>query len=340
MSGINQVGIFVCSRGDLANIIGCIDSFVEQVKDCGSSLSSITVVWNTSELRGQDLARDLADWDSKYWNLASRLRQRTEPTVGIPFARNKALQLATEDRLEWMIFIDDDCRAEENWLSSLFSAAKKSNADVIAGGWRTVALGGESSWLPDGVLGLGQYWQGSRPVKHGDVMPTAYTKNVLFKRNALDKVAPPHQFFDTTKPFLGGTDVVFFGRLASAGVKIVYEQNAIVQEVLSDERLALRWHFLRRIRNTHIALARRGDGVPRPLRKRRIAIDTLVLSIRVPVAILSLPVAMFSKKPRKFLGYTALLLAPFVGAAIFQMGFAYHEYATSLERRWVKLNRS
>jgi len=54
-----------------------------------------------------------------------------EPEPGIPFAREKSVQLAWDD--DALIFVDDDEVAPPGWLAELLRAWRSTGADVVTG---------------------------------------------------------------------------------------------------------------------------------------------------------------------------------------------------------------
>ena len=56
-----------------------------------------------------------------------------EPELGIPFARNRALDSATARKCRWLIFVDDDETVDSQWLSNLLLGAETHNYDLAAG---------------------------------------------------------------------------------------------------------------------------------------------------------------------------------------------------------------
>ena len=56
-----------------------------------------------------------------------------EPKMGIPMARNRALDEALAMDADWIGFMDDDDLAQEDWLVEMYSASHKYGADMMRG---------------------------------------------------------------------------------------------------------------------------------------------------------------------------------------------------------------
>ena len=54
-----------------------------------------------------------------------------EPEPGIPFAREKSVELCWND--DALVFVDDDEVAPPNWLAALLHAWETTGADVVTG---------------------------------------------------------------------------------------------------------------------------------------------------------------------------------------------------------------
>ena len=61
-----------------------------------------------------------------------------EKRKGIPFARNTALEAALEHAPDWVALIDDDERAEPDWIEKLLAACLEHKAEVANGPVRRI----------------------------------------------------------------------------------------------------------------------------------------------------------------------------------------------------------
>ena len=58
---------------------------------------------------------------------AVRIEYELEPELGIPFARNKAVETALNLDADWIVFIDDDEEARADWFEKLTSRYRQVN---------------------------------------------------------------------------------------------------------------------------------------------------------------------------------------------------------------------
>ncbi|MCH2161207.1 MAG: hypothetical protein MK085_04955 [Phycisphaerales bacterium] len=179
------------------------------------------------------------------------LRHVFEPTLGIPFARNRSIEegLKEADRL---IFLDDDETVEPNWLSRLLEADRIYGSAAITG----PAL----PKFPDNAPGWATRSRIYQPPRHatGSIRPWAFTHNTMIRA---DVVREGGFRFEESMGFTGGSDKEFFRRIVEAGHIITWTNDAIAWEWYPRDRIRWRWVIQRSYRigtNTIQAEAIRG----------------------------------------------------------------------------------
>ena len=159
-----------------------------------------------------------------------------EPERNIALARNRALSLARGEKLA---FIDDDEMASPFWLSTLLAAEKRYAADVVIGRVDAIYPPNAALWL---IVAdpLSRKWGPS-----GTVCTMGSSANALLNRKIIET---GNVGFDPAFGRTGGEDTDFFGRLSAAGAKIVVENDAVVREWVSPDRLERAYLCRRAIR--------------------------------------------------------------------------------------------
>jgi succinoglycan biosynthesis protein ExoM len=209
----------------------CLDSLIAQVPPEGWSVALI-VVENDDGPRCFDIVGEVkksAPYPVEYVN---------ERELGIPFARNAAIEASRALGAEWVAFIDDDEVAEPDWLVRLCGRAEQDGVDAIQGPSRYVYPPGTPDWLPRRPLARRE---------NGQVLRTASTNNVMFRRTLTEEAGLGLRF-DTSFRFTGGSDSDFFNRATQRGARIVWEQSAVVSEIVPQSRLRLSWQLKRAFR--------------------------------------------------------------------------------------------
>lgn len=153
--------------------------------------------------------------------------------------------------------------------------------------------------------------------------PTAYTRSVFFKIGQDSHVQSLKLEFDTGRVELGGSDVIFFSTLASAGARIFYCHDSHVTEYYDGDRVTLRWWFWRKFRNAQFRFER-GE-----LR----LVDLVTSFWRVISTLLSYLLGwLFPKRLKtrhslmEFVGHLLLSAAPPLGIALYRL-YRFESYS-------------
>jgi hypothetical protein len=160
-----------------------------------------------------------------------------ERTPGIPYARNKVLNIALKLNAKYIGFVDDDELVEIQWLKELITSIKKSGADVASG--PTLRVSPKLN---------------SKKQRDFQFRDRAETGNVLFKSWIAEKLR-----FDVDFQFTGGSDTFFFRQAHGMGAKIVFSPKAVAIEPRPKERKSLQWQFQRHFRYgvTHLLIEKK-----------------------------------------------------------------------------------
>ncbi len=139
-----------------------------------------------------------------------------EPRRGIPFARNRCVELA-RPAADWIGFIDDDEEPAPGWLAELLRVQAAHGADVVTGPVVPRFAGELPAWAVRGRLfHRPRFATGTRRNR-------AFTNNVLFRAEVFDRVRP---HFDERMTMTGGSDAHFSRRVHRAGYRIVWADGA------------------------------------------------------------------------------------------------------------------
>lgn len=241
-----SVAVCVCTRSRPQLLRACLNSLIAQKPPAGWQVS-LLVVENDSAARSEAIyaeARTRASW-------LFAMEYVLETEIGIPFARNRALDSVSAMKTDWIAFIDDDEVAEADWLAAMCAAAERSGIDGVQGPVRRVYPDEAPDWLRREPL---------RVLPSGAPLDSVATGNVMFRRILADRVG----CFDTWFRFSGGEDRDFFFRAIDSGAHIIWEQSAVVSTTLVPSRMTLRWQLAHSFRtalmSNQIRLRRHGLG--------------------------------------------------------------------------------
>lgn len=194
---------------------------------------------------------------------AAELYYLLEERIGIPMARNRAVNFTVDIGADLLAFIDDDEIAEEAWLAELVTAYRSSDAVLLGGPVLAAALpdaaGPTVRFLHSAIARRyqGKAKRGSALAANGrDGNVTITTGNwlastELFTRHGLR--------FDEEMRFSGGSDATFFAEVRRRSLAVKWVPAAIVRETVPPERLNPRYQFRRALNQSNTSFRRKLD---------------------------------------------------------------------------------
>ena len=166
------------------------------------------------------------------------LHYAVEPRRGISHARNCGV-VAVGRECDFVVFVDDDELPRRNWLDELLSVQARENADVVAG--PVLARFDE---LPPAWVERGRFFVRPR-YRTGHPLSVAGAGNVLVRTGVLTEQPGP---FAPQFALSGAEDTHLFMRLQRLGARMVWADEAVVDERVPKTRLNVRWLLQRAYR--------------------------------------------------------------------------------------------
>jgi len=152
-------------------------------------------------------------------------------------ARNTVLEVGTS-LAPWLVFIDDDCTPDPEWLNSLFEVQQRTDADIVTGHVVYTTPPGAPAWLHEQPFcDFTTYVDGEEPT-HGT------TANALVRSSFLLETGVR---FRQSLGNTGGEDMTFFDDVKKAGGRLRYSAKSVVYEELAPARRKLRYHLWRQM---------------------------------------------------------------------------------------------
>lgn len=149
------------------------------------------------------------------------------PARNISVARNACLDAA---QAPLIAFIDDDETARPDWLAKLIARHEATQAGVVFGKVKAVYAADAPGWMPAADM-----HSTPPPIRNGEIVG-GYTCNVLMRRDVVGVLR-----FDPAYGRTGGEDTKFFTQLQGQNVGMVYADDAVVDEPITQARSSLEW---------------------------------------------------------------------------------------------------
>lgn len=175
----------------------------------------------------------------------AKTRLELEPRIGIPFARNKALKIAARIKCDFLAFIDDDERAHLNWISELVKMQQATDADLVCGAIREQMDLTEANYLQR-VVARGITHINERKYQKMQQRISDGTWYAFATCNWMGRMAFIQQAslqFQESLGFGGGEDWLFYQNLQAAGGRATTAPKAIVDAIVTSDRLSIRYQF-------------------------------------------------------------------------------------------------
>lgn len=182
-------------------------------------------------------------------NRPAQVIHENEPRLGIPYARNRVLDIALRHNCDALIFVDDDETVDPDWLPELVRVYREQSLDLVGGPVRLHPCPEQASYFERLV------WDGLRQrfkrlevkaamlaqIGRGSQV-TVVTSNWLADLGFLRRCGLR---FDESIGLSGGSDTRFFHQARSLGARTGWAPRALVLEYMSRNRLTLRYQFKR-----------------------------------------------------------------------------------------------
>ncbi|TGX50434.1 glycosyltransferase [Sphingomonas gei] len=163
----------------------------------------------------------------------------TVPEPGIPQVRNALVAAALRlPDIRFVAMLDDDEAADPHWLHAMLACQVATRADVVGGAVLREMEGEIAPWAARHPL-----LQPKSRGRSGVVELIDSTANVLIDAKALRALGDKP--FDEAMALTGGSDKQLFTRMARAGRRFAWAEDARVTELIPASRVTPKWLLMR-----------------------------------------------------------------------------------------------
>lgn len=157
-----------------------------------------------------------------------------EVRPGIAAARNRGLAECAADDL--LVFIDDDERPSAAWLRELLTTWQRTRPAAVVG-----PVVSQFDVEPGAFVVAGRFFE-RRRLPTGTEVDVAATNNLLLDLRFVRSIEAR---FDVSTGQTGGEDTLFTRTIRARGGRIVWCDEAVVDDIVPADRLTPRWVLLR-----------------------------------------------------------------------------------------------
>ena len=233
------ISVVICTYNRAKHLYCALRSISEQT--CPVGRFEVIVVDNNSK----DETREVV---VRFQNQLPNLFYVLEEEQGLSVARNRSLK---EARAPLVAFLDDDARAEPDWLDKMVAAFETvTPKPTVVGGRVWLDWGDEGKgpkWLPQRYLSLYSYLDHGNSARFLSRKDYLVGANIAFRRHKLLELGG----FDTHlgrkgTVLLSGEETAVIAKCHDADQPVYYEPDAVVWHTVQGERQRRRW-LLRRM---------------------------------------------------------------------------------------------
>lgn len=218
-----SVSIIICSRKRPVLLKRALDSLTKLIVPETVTLSFVVIENDDTPQYGPLI-------DSFKGQMA--ISHVVEPIAGLTYARNSALDVAIESRVDWMGNVDDDQSIDKNWLVHMAKAIRTyPDTAMFVGRWLRTSLPNTPPWYPEINI--------PKTSKTGTKLTDGVGGNVMIRA---DVMAPEGMGlrYDHEFRFMGGEDTDFSLNYKSKGGIIRHVREAETTEEIPVERNSLK----------------------------------------------------------------------------------------------------
>jgi glycosyltransferase involved in cell wall biosynthesis len=214
-----KLSIIVCTRNRVHALKACLDSIVDALQNTINADAEIVIVDNGST---DETASFISSWRS---GCKFPVRCEIEPRQGLSRARNCGIRASRGDLL---IFTDDDCRMDKDYINSALRHDSKDLKPVLRGG--RVELG-DASDLPITIKTSSetQRWQRDMDsARHHDLAGSILGCSMVMRRVMTQILGPFNESLGAGTALHAAEDTDYIFKAYIAGIPIEYVPDMVV----------------------------------------------------------------------------------------------------------------
>ena len=222
-----SLSVVICTYNKADILFGALKSLCDQT--ASKDKYEVIVVYNASSDNTEEVSRGYHDYLHIVYTF--------EPREGLSYARNRAIDIAQAEYIE---YIDDDIRVSRDWVATALSIVKEINPDILGGPYFPIYDCKKPKWFLDKYATM--TWGPYARYLYSDEYP--HGGNIIIKKKLLKNLGGFNQLFGM-KPgrleYGEETEFVKRARNLIPSIKIYYSPNLTTYHLIRKEKMALLW---------------------------------------------------------------------------------------------------
>lgn len=221
--------IAICTYNRAEKLYSCLKSLAQQ--NINLDNINILIIDNNSPF-------DISSITKKFSDSFISTKTIIEYDQGLSNSRNRAIK---ECQTPWVAFLDDDAKADKNWVRTILSTINRNDFDAFGGPYSAwLAYGPLPSWLPSDY-GTYQPTQSYGPLQQGTHIPGG---NCAIRLEVFKKIGKFSNNFGMKGKSCGyGEETLLFMKMQQQGFRLGFVPDMKIEHCVLPHKYNLSWQL-------------------------------------------------------------------------------------------------
>ncbi len=224
-----MISVVVCTYNRAELLRDVLETLLQQSVDDANY--EIIVIDNNSNDATSDVVREFSQNNRN-------LRYVFEGIQGLSNARNRGWR---ESFGEYVAYLDDDCKAPDQWLSTALLVIDRDAPDVFGGPYYAFYHSTKPHWWKDSYRSI-EHAETARELQEGEYLSGG---NIIFRRELLEDLGGFDPRYGMTGDKLAfGEETILLKKMRRdyPNIKVIYDPALYVYHLVHEDKMRLGWN--------------------------------------------------------------------------------------------------